>query len=779
MKINKAKDKTIKKVPARRFWKILFVFAVAFFVFGLNSKQASAGACYCHVLVEKTDGSGFEWQDKQLGDVATEKECADNCDGNDNSTDYNFVKSDGTSTGMTPVARPGQGSLQTCSVTKEDYGFFGDMFMSVLKALIYALFQLIVWILGAVTILFGWIVKSENMSLIMTNSGIYQSWAMVRDFLNLGFILVLLYIAFCVIFQIGSYSDSWKKMLLMMVIMALLVNFSFPICRVIIDFSNVAFYFLLNSGIGEKASGEGIMTFIIKQTGLQDLITVGLNCVSVSYLIAMTVFMFILTITLLVIAVLFVVRMVALGLLIIFSPIGFAGAAFPFSKKYASEWWDNLFKYAFFAPIMMFMILIAYKILSFMTRGSFNTLAENSLGAKSDIDPTFLGTMAFFAIPITILWYGMHMAQNMSIAGASAVTGTASKFAKWAGAKVTGIDAMKRGWGAYSARRKQADEDKWAGRLGRWAGSQQDRLRGALPGGRDAYLRYERDVAARVKRETERNDTVNMDEVSLKKLAQSGDKFEKAAAVMELASRGVADRNHLNDVRKNFGEDSQIAKQIQNKMKTYDPATAFTNMAGTLQRTKLDEFVKSNQFDAKKIKANSWKNQEFMESALLNGGVNSKQMEDVLKNNSKTDSDAIKTTLTAVADSNIAPRAGVDMDAIKALHMINFSQTGKLSPHGDSFDIQNHVFSRLDGESGANIDAATAASYAPEILGNIKPGKLIDMARNMKDVQAQKAILAEIKRRANNPAHPKNAIYRKHAQSIMRDASLSGAYAAA
>lgn len=335
----------------------------------------------------------------------------------------------------------------------------GDNWFTIaIKALLVGVLKVMSWLLTIATVIFAFVIEPKNVAFIMENEGIYASWAMVRDFLNLGFILVLLYIAFCVIFQIGSYSDSWKKMLMMMVIMALLVNFSFPICRFVVDVSNITFYYLVNTGFPD-GKGDAIFTSITNDAGLGKILNGASENFSIEYLIASIIFTFILAITLLVIAALFVVRIVAIGMLIIFSPIGIAGAAFPFSKKYASEWWDSLFKYSFFAPIMMFMILIATKIMEHAKSSSIRDITGRNLGAGQD--PGFLGTAAFFSIPVIILWYGMGMAQKFSIAGATEVTGMAKKASNWAKKlpmrggkafwKTTGVPgATKAGWDNFT-----------------------------------------------------------------------------------------------------------------------------------------------------------------------------------------------------------------------------------------------------------------------------------------------------------------------------------------
>lgn len=62
-------------------------------------------------------------------------------------------------------------------------------------------------------------------------------WSLIRDFANIFFILILLYAAFQIILGLGH--GGGKKMIASVILMALLINFSLFISRVIIDTSNV------------------------------------------------------------------------------------------------------------------------------------------------------------------------------------------------------------------------------------------------------------------------------------------------------------------------------------------------------------------------------------------------------------------------------------------------------------------------------------------------------------------------------------------------------------
>jgi hypothetical protein len=289
------------------------------------------------------------------------------------------------------------------------------------KCLLLSLLSFITLLIDAAATLFAWTIDvGEFKKVVEANRVVYEIWKNVKDILNISFILVLLYSAFCTILQIEKY--NYKKLLLNLVIMALLVNFSFPIARFIVDVSNTLMYTIANMGWDAGSS----MGSITKASGIKDIFNPANP--SVAYLLTAIIFGFILAVTLVAVGLLMVVRMIALTLLIIFSPIAFIGAILPDAGGYSGRWWKEMFNYSFFGPVMLFVIYIATKMM-----GAVGTNADSfkKVAAANSPDPTIIGSMALFALPIIILWMGMRVAKSMSIAGADAVIGGAQKFAKW------------------------------------------------------------------------------------------------------------------------------------------------------------------------------------------------------------------------------------------------------------------------------------------------------------------------------------------------------------
>lgn len=335
-------------------------------------------------------------------------------------------------------------------------GWGGSALNLVFQALLLAVFTVLGWVASVAITLFEWVIKPENISGaqgVLNQPVVYEMWKFIRDFFNLFFILVLLYIAFKIVFQI---EHDFKKTLLSVVLAALYINFSYPVTRVLIDVTNVPMYFFANqmaagNGLspGEGGGYTSVFSSAMSASRIKDILIPGSNNVGTGalldsrnttprFLIAI-VFMFLFSITLLVLAVMFVVRLVALVVLVIFSSVGFAASIVPGLSSYADMWWKNFWKYAFFGPAAMLMLLVSVRFFSALgdeKTGIFKGIVAVADGNVSS-DPTFFAAMALFSVPIIMLWMAMGLAQEFSIAGASSVVGLGQKFSKWAGKTVT------------------------------------------------------------------------------------------------------------------------------------------------------------------------------------------------------------------------------------------------------------------------------------------------------------------------------------------------------
>lgn len=400
----------------------------------------------------------------------------------------------------------------------------GTPVLAAMNVLLYAVFAFFGLLLIIAGVLLDWAINPTNFALIMNMGAIKTIWITVRDFLNLFFIMVLLFSAFCTVFQINKYNI--KKILLNLVIMALLVNFSFPIARFIIDAANIPMYFIINNTFPGLSNESGISTLLVSFSKILTSIvpepkwfTWGegpMGSQLTIKLIAASIFVFILTISLLIMAILFIIRMIVLAIIIIFSPVGFVASIFPGTSSFASKWWDTLLKQAFWGPIMAFMLYVALKIMEEMQNGQIGASMEKFANDNGGNFSKIIVGGVSMAIPVALIWIGMGSAKQMGAIGADRAQKWATKAVKWAARaplKYSGVEgAAKKGW------KKFQKEGKLLGHKIPLMGSRgreerEDKMAAAVTGGRDAYKAEGRNI--RNRRIKERVD-------ELKKLRTSG-----------------------------------------------------------------------------------------------------------------------------------------------------------------------------------------------------------------------------------------------------------------
>ena len=309
-------------------------------------------------------------------------------------------------------------------------------------------------------------------------TGINIAWKVVRDLANMAFIFVLLYAAIQTILGIGS---DTKKLIVRVIVVAILINFSLFFTKIIIDVSNILallFYDAiapgaLNSGniLTQAGLSNAFMQHLSLQTlyqmtetanlGPTEIITIGVMG-SIMLLVAAFVFF--------AAAVMFIIRYVILILVIILSPLAFMGWILPALKKYWDQWWNALSGQAFFAPIYFMLTWIALQVLgSIMTSfgaspGDANAALSGLAvtGNEVNLNPGAFAMLINFIVVIVFLIVALITAKEWANKAGPAASG----MTKWAmgaavgGAALAGRHTIGRGAAAIagSERLKEMQE---------------------------------------------------------------------------------------------------------------------------------------------------------------------------------------------------------------------------------------------------------------------------------------------------------------------------------
>jgi len=288
-----------------------------------------------------------------------------------------------------------------------------------------------------------------------TGDFIEKGWGVVRDIANVLFIIALLYIAIKTVLDLNSSNN--KKMVGMIIVMALLINFSLFATKVVIDASNIlarVFYSNIKSvgpngedlkakdeDKGEKSITVGLVaqfnphqifgTTAKIEDNLGTFATVlFISIIMMGYMI----FMF------LSVSLLFVSRVIMLWIVMIFSPIAFVSIAVPGIKipEFGfNEWWKKLSDNAFLAPIFIFFL---YLIISFgdvvkVVTGNNVPVTANGASITTGVTPDTFTTYMNIIIPFILIFVLLATAKEVAVS----MSGKMGSMLNKAGAMVGGF----------------------------------------------------------------------------------------------------------------------------------------------------------------------------------------------------------------------------------------------------------------------------------------------------------------------------------------------------
>lgn len=283
-------------------------------------------------------------------------------------------------------------------------------------------------------------------------SAVGVTWRILRDIGNIMLIFGFLAVGITTILNVDWYGVS-KKMLPMMFVAAVFLNFSLFISEAIVDTGNLfatQFYTQINGGkpAGLKdltftdISNEGISQKIMSQLGLQSIYGAALTNKELfqagnSWLIGFMGIILFLVVAFVMFSLAFILiaRFIALIFLIIVAPIGFAGLAIPGFAARAGQYWKALFEQTITAPILLLMLYIALAVITdvqFMTGFGSSTnptgwtgFIQN--GTNMSNLPGFASLVLSFLVAMGLLLAVVVYAKRWSAFGGDWATRTAGK----------------------------------------------------------------------------------------------------------------------------------------------------------------------------------------------------------------------------------------------------------------------------------------------------------------------------------------------------------------
>ena len=317
---------------------------------------------------------------------------------------------------------------------------------------------LFLWVAGA---LFNFGIKYSIIEFagLANIPGVLIAWAVLRDVANMFFIFIFLAIGIGTILNLQQYNI--KKLLPVLLAVAILINFSLFFTRATIDIAHGFAGAILNQSgvvITECDNEEnclikqGIATAFIQQLGLvsifgnsvdttlganarerqgelersENSIFTGTSASDGGRALAFGFFGFIFlsaaAIVFLAGAVLLIMRIIKLLLLMIASGPAMAAYILPSTRKHFDKWLQSLIQEAFFAPILLLLISISLLFLNSARESAFfgnsNDQSFAEIFVNGNLDS--MNIIVIFLIALGLLFMSIKVAGDMGVSGAKA-----------------------------------------------------------------------------------------------------------------------------------------------------------------------------------------------------------------------------------------------------------------------------------------------------------------------------------------------------------------------
>lgn len=272
-------------------------------------------------------------------------------------------------------------------------------------------------------------------------------WTAVRDFSNLFFIFVLLYIAIMTI--LGLAGSNTKRWVAHLIIAALLINFSLFTTKIVIDAGNaIAWGFWDQMNVSSGGSSSPSATLNLLQGFKLQSITNPVNSqgqpvsmpatTKIMIYLGGGIMMLVAGYVFLAGAIMMMVRTVTLILLMILSPFAFLGFALPVAGGFANKWVTKLIGSAFVAPAFIAMLYLVSTIINSPDLFKLTNSQGMSIGAALAGDISSY-SIIYNYIFLIILVLGALTVANAVSSGAGTQAGNWAKKGLSGGAAATAL----------------------------------------------------------------------------------------------------------------------------------------------------------------------------------------------------------------------------------------------------------------------------------------------------------------------------------------------------
>jgi len=316
--------------------------------------------------------------------------------------------------------------------------------------------------------LFNFVISSNFISLSFTNAGISPGqpgfntfvsvgWELTRGLTNIIFVVAMIAIGLGTALRVGPLAEyHFKKALPILIIIALLINFTPVICGLMIDASNIVMNYFFQHGFGGGNVFLSNITTIWGSFSLEEFWNPARATERLMSAITLNFFNIVAALVFFLFSFLFIARYIALWTLVILSPFAFACYVLPQTRKVFQDWWKQFFNWTIIGVVAGFWLYLGSQMIQLANKGGFvGKLPEGQVAGLG-----LFNLLLPWGICIVFLFLGLFA----SLVSGAMFAGTAIGWGKRAGVAV-GRFAGRQTAGRYLAWEKTKGEKSWLKRL--------------------------------------------------------------------------------------------------------------------------------------------------------------------------------------------------------------------------------------------------------------------------------------------------------------------------
>ncbi len=313
----------------------------------------------------------------------------------------------------------------SCSITNGAFGVKGTFAECIPILTYYVIYKPASWFLIGSGYIFDAMLTLSIDSNFINQEFVESTWIIVRDFSNMLFIFILIFAGVQTILNMGN----WKNTIKLVIIMALLINFSLFFTKVVIDAGNILAVGVYSSIGSEKSAVDQSFQVVgnVPERDISGRLAAAFqpqqflgSAGKVAALDATIVFLVATVVSgyagyvFFKVALLFIGRLIAFWFLMIVSPFAFISIALPGKANKFQEWLNELIAQAFVAPVFLFFIYIIMQVINAGDGLLVGLIKTSSTTVGAFTFDKVLGPVIIATLLVLALQKALEFAKDMS-----------------------------------------------------------------------------------------------------------------------------------------------------------------------------------------------------------------------------------------------------------------------------------------------------------------------------------------------------------------------------